>query len=88
MSQFGACRRVAFVVAGISNDICLSRTGVDLNAGGVVQVFLALNEPVVAVKRACHVVNRDFVKDFCHTGKVLIYIVIRMLLRRYEVVVF
>ncbi len=81
VSEFGSGRRVAFVVAGIRDDICLGRTSMYIDAIRVVQVFLPLDELVVAVKRTSHVVNGNFINDFCHTGKVLICIVIRVLLR-------
>lgn len=81
VSEFGTGRRVAFVITGIRDDICFSRAVMDIDAIRVVQVFLPLDELVVAVKRTCHVVNRNFINDFCHTGNYLICIVIRVLLR-------
>ena len=67
MSEFGALWRRMFVIAWIRNDERFGGTGIGDYTVGVTDVFLALDELVVAVECAGHVLDGSVVGDFCHS---------------------
>ena len=72
MSEFGALWRSVFIIAWIRNDERFGGTGIGDYTVGVTDVFLALDELVVAVKCAGHVLDGSVVGDFSHS---IIYLI-------------
>ena len=72
MSEFSTLWRCVFIIARIRNDERFGGTGIGDYTVGVTDVFLALDELVVAVKCAGHVLDGGIVEDFCHS---IIYLI-------------
>ena len=66
MSKFGALRRIMFVITGMRDHERLGGRGVSDDSVGVADVFLTLDELVVAVKRTGHSLDGSVKSDFCH----------------------
>lgn len=66
MSEFSTLWRCVFIITRIRNDERFGGTGIGDYTVGVTDVFLALDEFVVAVKCAGHVLDGSVVGDFSH----------------------
>jgi len=67
MSEFSTLWRCMCIIARIRNDERFSGTNIGDYTVGVTDVFLALDEFVVAVECAGHVLDGSVVGDFCHS---------------------